>query len=793
MASAQYYNRQTDNILNLWNEGKTNMLSVGPYRYDSRDNVSILFPITPAPPPSSLPTDGLDSWWFESASGLSATQVIDNRGDETRDVQEGLAYLFDGVDDYINVGNDSAFNFTTGEFSLCMWIKPATDVRVNVRLLERDSGTASGWALYESGGILKFRASNAGKLDILSTLTVTDNVWNFIGVTRSGTTLKFYIDTSSETKVLSTSPASVSTDLLIGKYAVNDTKNYDGAMFDLRVFDKELSSAEIDSVRGFESVALANLVAQYKGDEQIESVSYDSSGNERHGTITNATLSTFHSTQTATITSSFPGYSWQNQLGYTLSDGATYYKETACSNLIPSGTYIPRDENNVTKCTAYITGGTQASLQYTDRAKFNLDLISSNCLTFDGVNDKLTFTDIPTGATIDSYEGTATPAIDTVNDEITSNAGTLYNIVVKESGGAIWAQLPCSEGGLSDETYDVSGNDNHATLSGFTLASAWGATQNSFHYNITSGFSSMLLFDGSTTYVDLGTSSTLRPASQVRVEAEVYLNGAQGDPGWTSFVCATDAESYDLGFVEGSDIFSFTIWNGSTFKFANSAAITDRTVAYTVIGVWDGSDVKIIVNGTEYAGDACSSIVYGTTTTNVYLGRDVSPAQYYLKGNISKVAIYSDADGNTPVAIYNIDECSGATIVDSSGSNNGTITNASWLRIPAKDDESSDVLGLSIKQPYGAWHNNAETKFNAPQAPELVYDNVVDTNDFLFDTASSNDQQDIGYADIIKDVGPDDHAIMSDTSVTNKKKNLAVYNPALTGSELTQAQDYLNH
>jgi len=41
-----------------------------------------------------------------------------------RDGNPNSAYLFDGVDDYIEVTNSTAFNFGTDEFAVSLWIKP---------------------------------------------------------------------------------------------------------------------------------------------------------------------------------------------------------------------------------------------------------------------------------------------------------------------------------------------------------------------------------------------------------------------------------------------------------------------------------------------------------------------------------------------------------------------------------------------------------------------------------------------------------------------------------------------
>ena len=97
------------------------------------------------------------------------------------------------------------------------------------------------------------------------------------------------------------------------------------------------------------------------GDAGTNVTAIDSSGNGQDATITNATLSTFHSTQDV--------YSWHNEVGYTLGTGSNGYA---------SGVFIPRDESN----TAFDVAGN--ALQFTGRVPYNAQAEQSNCIELNG-------------------------------------------------------------------------------------------------------------------------------------------------------------------------------------------------------------------------------------------------------------------------------------------------------------------------------------------------------------------------------------------------------------------------
>ena len=81
----------------------------------------------------------------------------------------------------------------------------------------------------------------------------------------------------------------------------------------------------------------------YKLSENSGDLAYDSSSNGNHGAIINAITVP---NDPNSIFQSQDIYSFENEVGFTLSDGISYYSDAAATQLIPVGVIIPRLEAN---------------------------------------------------------------------------------------------------------------------------------------------------------------------------------------------------------------------------------------------------------------------------------------------------------------------------------------------------------------------------------------------------------------------------------------------------------------
>jgi Concanavalin A-like lectin/glucanases superfamily/Secretion system C-terminal sorting domain len=217
-------------------------------------------------------------------------------------------------------------------------------------------------------------------------------------------------------------------------------------------------------------------------------------------------------------------------------------------------------------------------------------------------------------------------------------------------------------------------------------------------------------FDGSTSYIDLGTAANLAPDSAVTVEAWIKAS-AFATNSWQNTVVSKDGWSQGEGGFSlrcgGNGILSFNI-AGKTFAGASSSwkealspasAITLNTWTH-VAGVFDGATVKCFVNGvqvgsTVFAGVIDKNALYQTRVGRLSDNQGVSQYRNF-NGYIDEVRIWERALtpaellANMNVQInpvgqsrlrgyWRFNEGSGTTTGDlGSGNNAGTITSALW-------------------------------------------------------------------------------------------------------------------
>ena len=160
---------------------------------------------------------------------------------------------------------------STGDFSMCGWIKSATSARMvfgGQQAGGSDSNKSGGMVDQNSGvARARFRSGVSDSNDLLTTTTpVPDNTWHHVTATRSGSDCKVYVNgVLAGTKTISGYPSAPDLkDLLIGGlWNGSTTLNLStGYMDDIRVFTRALTQAEITHLatsRGIEGPAPVGL------------------------------------------------------------------------------------------------------------------------------------------------------------------------------------------------------------------------------------------------------------------------------------------------------------------------------------------------------------------------------------------------------------------------------------------------------------------------------------------------------------------------------------------------------
>ena len=219
-------------------------------------------------------------WTFDEGNGLTAYDESDNSNDGTLK-SSGLD--FDGVNDYVDVGNNSSLKITDGDITIEAWVKPdslAADNRVFANFVYMQNGYAMN--IFSDGRFyLGTWQSSAQQSTISSVGAVTVGNWNHLVVTRTGATSKTYrngvdVTTTSGSHI---DPVSSTVNARIG----NDNSNswpFDGKIDEVRIYNTDLSAAEIARHynNDFSQEPTANLVMLHHFEEGMACNANDEAG-----------------------------------------------------------------------------------------------------------------------------------------------------------------------------------------------------------------------------------------------------------------------------------------------------------------------------------------------------------------------------------------------------------------------------------------------------------------------------------------------------------------------------------
>jgi len=204
----------------------------------------------PPPPPCAPAPTGLVSWW--RAENNSVDSVDSNNGTVAGNTsfvlgRFGQGFRFDGNGDAIRLGNPT--NLHLQNFTFEGWIKRASAAVVSFGSEGNGvifSHGANGYVFYmEANGRLSLSKGYVDKVTIGA--AITDTNFHHVAVTKSGTTVVFYIDSVAYIVEAYGSVFAASANVAIGGH--DDLNNsFNGLIDELAVFDRALSSDEVQGI-----------------------------------------------------------------------------------------------------------------------------------------------------------------------------------------------------------------------------------------------------------------------------------------------------------------------------------------------------------------------------------------------------------------------------------------------------------------------------------------------------------------------------------------------------------------
>jgi hypothetical protein len=197
----------------------------------------------------------------------------------------------------VTIANSATLDPGAGSFSWVWWSKGSGYV-----MSHRPSTTGRGWAIWQSGTNLRvflksqndFDGGNPA-MDIAHGAAGAEGTWNFFAVALDRGLNKLTlsvngvvmgdISTTSFDSILGTG------NIVIGQGFNDSSSGFTGAIDDIRIYNKALSSSEISAIFNRNEVASTSrsgIVGWWRFDEQSGTSLYDYSGGGRHGTLANA-------------------------------------------------------------------------------------------------------------------------------------------------------------------------------------------------------------------------------------------------------------------------------------------------------------------------------------------------------------------------------------------------------------------------------------------------------------------------------------------------------------------------
>lgn len=328
--------------------------------------------------------------------------------------------------------------------------------------------------------------------------------------------------------------------------------------------------------------------------------------------------------------------------------------------------------------------------------------------------------------------------------------------------------LPLQEGN-GNRAFDESGNQNHGTLTNFTLPAAWtNETQDVVHRNLLQGFDETGLYNGvSTTRLQAEHNTNLDFGSDnFTIDAWVYSRTTAAN-----VVQPIISSRENVSGTPTTDRWGFRVWNdGSGNPRLNvflqggggSPNINTTTTDTFTSNEWhhvalvrDGTTIRFFIDGVASQTVAIGSTDEVNGTDNLFIGivATVISTQAF-NGYIANTRIFNgravwtagftpprttaDYSDTTDLVMFNRGDR------DTTGNFTFTNTNVIFPRTRIADTATTSIDPEHVAS---TWHNGAETEFRNYQAPELINNDVAD---YMFTAGTPND---ISFADMIASRG----------------------------------------
>jgi len=150
---------------------------------------------------------------------------------------------FDGIDDYIDCGNDASLNIT-GALTVSVWVRPSTNSNQGTFISKRSSSNTN-YQLLPYGAGVRFYVGSEHPGG--SSFSLQQNMWtHIVGVFRPGQSIDLYWKGSlNQTTSTSTTTANTVTNPVVIGSSYNQNAFFSGVIGPVHIYNRALSANEV--------------------------------------------------------------------------------------------------------------------------------------------------------------------------------------------------------------------------------------------------------------------------------------------------------------------------------------------------------------------------------------------------------------------------------------------------------------------------------------------------------------------------------------------------------------------
>lgn len=227
-----------------------------------------------------FPLEEIGWWMIDEGTGTAVNDFSYNENNgtmvnmEAGDWKSGkigdYSLEFDGVDEYITIGDDPVLNFERNQsYSLAAWVKTSSaDGSIMSKM--NVSNNYRGYDMYlRSNGVIRAHLINAldsNEIIVDGSTSIDDGEWHLVVITYNGSSsasgVQIYIDGSLDniTTVKDTLNKTIQTEVDFRIGSRTDGNYFSGQIDDTRVYDKALSQEEITWLSNYVSIDIEDKV-----------------------------------------------------------------------------------------------------------------------------------------------------------------------------------------------------------------------------------------------------------------------------------------------------------------------------------------------------------------------------------------------------------------------------------------------------------------------------------------------------------------------------------------------------